>query len=49
VLPSERGFVEVALWEGLAAEPAWGPAKVETEDAVTAVIDEVPASLGECG
>jgi tRNA threonylcarbamoyladenosine biosynthesis protein TsaB len=49
VLPSERGFVEVALWEGLAAEPAWGPAKVETEDAVTAVMDEVRHHLGNAG
>lgn len=49
VLPSERGFVEIALWNGDANEPAWGPSKVETEDAVTAALDEVRHHLGGAG
>ena len=28
----------MALWNGFAAEPAWGPSRVETEDAVTIAI-----------
>ena len=39
VLPSERGFVEIALWNGGDESPAWGPEKVETGDAVTEVIE----------
>ena len=39
VSPSERGFVEVALWNGSQESPAWGPGKVEIEDAVSEVIE----------
>ena len=40
VLPSERGFVEVTLWNGRSPSPAWGPQKVESEDAASSVAEE---------
>lgn len=40
VLPSERGFVEVALWNGGAPAPAWGPERVEREDAVPVLVEQ---------
>jgi tRNA threonylcarbamoyladenosine biosynthesis protein TsaB len=48
LLPSERGHVEVALWERRGESPAWGPEKVEIEDAVTEVI-EAARSLHRAG
>lgn len=40
VLPSERGFVEAALWDGRGEGPAWGPEKMETDEAIPALIAE---------
>jgi tRNA threonylcarbamoyladenosine biosynthesis protein TsaB len=42
VLPSERGFVEVSLWDGSGSK-AWGPEKIETTDAVERLVEEARA------
>ena len=46
VHPSERGFVEVALWEHGADTPAWGPEKVEVEDAVSDLVEAARSRFG---
>ncbi|HET9251298.1 MAG TPA: tRNA (adenosine(37)-N6)-threonylcarbamoyltransferase complex dimerization subunit type 1 TsaB [Candidatus Eisenbacteria bacterium] len=39
VHPSERGFVEIALWNGRGESAVWGPEKVEIEDAVARAVE----------
>jgi tRNA threonylcarbamoyladenosine biosynthesis protein TsaB len=39
VLPSERGFVEAALWDGEEG-PAWGPEKMESDEAIPTLMGE---------
>jgi tRNA threonylcarbamoyladenosine biosynthesis protein TsaB len=40
VLPSERGFVEAALWDGSGEGPAWGPEKMESDEAIPTLMAE---------
>ena len=46
VHPSERGFVEAVLWERGADTPAWGPEKVEVEDAVSDLLEAARSRSG---
>lgn len=40
VLPSERGFVETALWRGPGEAPVRGPERIEIGDAVSSLAEE---------
>lgn len=41
VIPSERGLVETVLWRGPVPDPIRGPERIEIEDAVSLLAEEV--------